>query len=412
MPTKPQTSLGDPTLWYVPIEPFPGRYTESWYHNFPPAFWSHFGSVSVIDGEPLSHEIRVGTFLDMCSTVHYKASQLQTIARLFDAGQIQHGDVFFFGDIEYWGLESIRLMADMCKVRVGITGFLHAASYTRGDAFAIAAPYQRFTEVGWIASLDEVYVGSHYHKCAVSERRLEAVHAHHLIEKVHDTGNPFFVSDYDRIRQELERDTAPRAHRVLFPNRFDSEKNAAASVVLAEQLATEDPSLEILFTTSHATLRSNDASALDLLRGVTDRCPNVKVREGLSKDEYHRLLGTSIAMVSLSLEENFGYCIAESLYYGCIPILPHCASHPEFALPAEDAVIPAYLPIRNKRVLDQSLDNGVLKASVLNVLRNGPVIPTGWTIQSPLLLQSMKAADTIAQRCYALSNNILASTTQ
>ena len=91
-------------LIYIPIEPITERYTEQWYRCLPPQFKAAGFDVTVVDGTPLlNNEIKVGTFLDINSTTHYKWSQLMQISRLFQTGQIADGSVFFFGDIEFWG---------------------------------------------------------------------------------------------------------------------------------------------------------------------------------------------------------------------------------------------------------------------------------------------------------------------
>ena len=70
-------------LIVVPIEPLTERYSEQWYRKFPEAFNAEGYNVVTIDGQPLlENEIKVGAFLDINSTVHYKMSQLQTIAKL------------------------------------------------------------------------------------------------------------------------------------------------------------------------------------------------------------------------------------------------------------------------------------------------------------------------------------------
>ena len=51
-------------LYYIPIEPLEERYTEQWYRNFPSYFRDSGYSVEIIDGEPLSSSVDVGTFLD------------------------------------------------------------------------------------------------------------------------------------------------------------------------------------------------------------------------------------------------------------------------------------------------------------------------------------------------------------
>lgn len=385
----------DPKIFVVPIEPFPGRYTQSWYDNFPRAFATEFGeeNVEIIDGSPLSKEIKVGTFLDINSTIHYKNSQMMTLARLFEEGQVGPSDVFFFGDIEFWGLESLRLMADMNGLQgVKITGFLHAASYTREDAFAIASRYQRHTEIGWIASMDRVYVGSHYHKNAVNERRLCHQGDASLVNRIMVSGNPMFRTDY------LQNPTSiPKKRQIILPNRFDSEKRAYETVRVAGRIFERDPTIKIILTTSHSKLRSNSQLAMSYLREL-EAAGGIEVRENLTKLEYHTLLAESAAMITLSIEENFGYCIAEALYHGCYPLMRQGLSHVEFLHPEDFpecffskttdtidgywvSVVPAAINLVNK-VMDQRMPPPV----------------------SPLLLRSLGAAELIAEDCKALSD--------
>lgn len=328
-------------IYYIPIEPLTERYTAQWYTNFPEAFWNAGFDVETIDGVPLlDNEIKVGAFLDINSTVHYKMSQLQSIAKLFHAGTVNNGDIFFFGDIEFWGLESVRLMAQMNGVDVKITGFLHAASYTKEDAFAVAADYQQFTEVGWLAALDKVFVGSAYHKKAFIDRRLSiwskdlVVNKHNtakrLTEKMEDkivvTKNPLFVDEYHDFGD------VKKLKKILLTNRFDHEKRPGNTLKLFAALKARYPDWEFVVTTGRKTIRGaeEDLQLLDKLvaEGV------VTVKAGLTKEEYHRELAEAYMVVSHSIEENYGYCVAEAIYYRCVPLLLQGVSHDEFVTPA------------------------------------------------------------------------------
>jgi glycosyltransferase involved in cell wall biosynthesis len=311
-------------IWLVPIEPITERYTEQWYRRFPETFKRVGFSVTTIDGVPLlENEIKVGAFLDINSTVHYKMSQLQAIAKLFHNGQIKNGDIFFFGDIEFWGLESVRLMAQMNKVDVKITGFLHAASYTQEDAFAIAAPYQQFTEVGWLAALDKVFVGSLYHKQAFVTRRLGSK-GDALSDKIVVTSNPLFIDEYPSF-------DVPKHKKVLLTNRFDHEKRPAKTLKLFTKLKAAFPDWEFVVTTGRPHIRGSNDDMLALNEAVSKGV--VIVKAGLTKDQYHRELAEAYMMVSHSIEENYGYCVAEAIHYGCIPIVTRGLSHDELVTP-------------------------------------------------------------------------------
>lgn len=310
-------------LYLVHLEPLSERYTESWYRNLPKAFDEAGYDVVQIIGRPLvEDDIKVGAFLDINSTAHYKSTQLQKIARMFNQGKIEQNSIFFFSDIEFWGIEQVRLLADMNQVKVFLTGFLHAASYTKDDAFAIAAPYQRFTEVGWIAALDQVYVGSKYHKQAVIDRRLAPVNASELGHKIFVTKNPMFATDYPKKGLNKEK-------LMLLTNRFDKEKDPMATCRLFHKLKQKHPDWNFVITTGRKTFRSNlDAEALDLVH-EWERQGILEVKAGLTKAQYHEYLERAAIVVSHSPEENYGICIAESLVYGCAPLLLNCASHPE-----------------------------------------------------------------------------------
>jgi len=310
----------------VPIEPLVERYSESWYRNIPEYFRSQNCEVVQIDGQPLTNVVETGTFLDINSTVAYKASQMQAIATMFYEGRIQDGDVFFISDIEFWGIEALRLLADMNKKKVFITGFLHAASYTLEDAFEIASPYQKYTELGWLMACDYVFVGSMYHKKAVIERRIEAYAAEEdqrtLIEKIKVTGNPLFIDDYTPYPK------VPKLKKLVISNRFDYEKRPNLSLDFAYLLKKRNPDLEIAVTTSRPKFTSNRSWLVDYARAL-EADGILTVYEGLSKAAYHRHLAESSLFLTNSIEENFGYCVIEACLYGAVPLAPRTCSHPE-----------------------------------------------------------------------------------
>jgi len=302
----------------IPIEPLTERYTEQWYEQFPVEFKRGGFDVTVIDGKPLQdNTINVGAFLDINSTIHYKCSQLMQLAALFDSGSVQSGTVIFFSDIEFWGVESVRLMAQMNKVEVKLFGFLHAASYTRGDAFEIAAPYQQYTELGWFAAFDKVFVGSHYHRKAIIARRGSLIKSdqtfNEICKKLVVTGNPMFKKYYPNYKVSKKK-------QILLTNRFDSEKNPRATLDLFMWAKDVHPDWTFLITTGRKEFRSNDPSLVEYAR-LLESQGVLEIKSGISKKEYHKYLAESMVMVSHSPEENFGYALMEAAIYRCQPLL-------------------------------------------------------------------------------------------
>lgn len=322
-------------LFIVPIESLPQRYSAIWAQHMPAGFARHFSDVEVIEGTKVDQEIKVGSFLDMNSTIIYKTSQLQAIASLFERKLIPPGSWFFFADLEFWGMESVRLMSQLNGVPIKIAGFMHAASYTHEDAFAVAAPYQKHTEVGWIAACDWVFVGSTYHREAIIERRLKPAGVESLSSRILVTGNPLFEEQFASVKDRspyIMGSTmlqADRPMQVILPNRFDYEKRPNLSLDFAYLAKRRHPDWEFIVTTSAKTLKSNQAWLTEYARNL-EADGIITIYEGLAKEDYYAMLLNSRVMLSNSIEENFGYCIAEALICGCNPLLPRGLSHSEF----------------------------------------------------------------------------------
>lgn len=313
------------TVYYICLEPLEERYTAQWYKHFPIKFREFGFDVVVVDGKALSNHVGVGTFLDINSTIAYKNSQMQKVAELFHTKQIKSGDIFFVADTEYWGLESLRLLSQMNEVDIKIYSFLHAASYTKEDAFEVAAPYQKYTELGWIAACDGVFVGTQYHKDAVIERRIKP-YAHpsdidELSDKLIVSGNPLFKEDYEGIVYTKKK-------QLIITNRFDWEKRPNLSLNFAYLLKKRNPDLNVIITTSRPKFKSNKQWLVDYARALESE-GILTIYEGLSKKEYHQHLAESKVMLTNSIEENFGYCIAEAMVYNTHPLAPVGLSHDE-----------------------------------------------------------------------------------
>lgn len=316
-------------IYYLPIEPLDERYTEQWYRWFPAEFIRQGLPYRVVDGEPLlADEIRVGTFLDINSTLHYKAEQLKQVALLFHLQQVKDGDVFLVADAEFWGIEAIRYLATLNRLQVRMVGFVHAGSYTAEDFMEPCVNFARYYEHAWGQVFDTLCVGSEYHRQALVTKRgvPEA--------KILVTGNPYDIQETRALVGPLRAsrdapDITPQNHRpmrVIHSNRPDPEKRPELTLDLFEHLKPKHPSWELMVTTSRQTwgagvLRARALAMQD--RGV------LTIREGISKRAYLRLLADSRVMTGNTIEENFGYCVLEALAMDTVPVIPDAFSHPE-----------------------------------------------------------------------------------
>jgi glycosyltransferase involved in cell wall biosynthesis len=314
------------TAWLLPLEPFESRYTGQWYKSFPKEFTNAGYFVQLIDGVPLADKIDVGSWLPMNSTVHYKNTQLARIASAFQEGQVKDGDIFFVYDLEFWGVESIKMMAQINNIEVDIYAFLHAASYTKEDLMEQLTPWQKYTELGWLSICTKVFVGSAYHKQAVIERRILPFADKNDIDKLSDkivvTGNPLFKDDYHEFI------CVEKKNQIIISNRFDYEKRPNISLDIAQIIKCKHPDWGIIVTTGNETLSSNQNWLVTKAR-LLEAAGVIQIYEHLTKEEYHHHLAESKVMLTNSIEENFGYCIVEAMLYNTAPVAPFGLSHTE-----------------------------------------------------------------------------------
>lgn len=302
-------------LWYVPIQPFDERYTAQWWRWFPEEFQRQGLEYRVVEGVPLSQSIKVGTFLDANGSLHYQASQLQQIAELFHVGMIKDGDVFFVADVEFWGIEAIRYLADLNGIKIRMVGFAHAGSYTKEDFFERCTPYARLYEEAWGRIFDVICVGSAYHAAQLHEKR------NVCWSQLKVTGNPYDIDEVAKLR-----DGALQRNLVLHTNRPDPEKRPMWSLNCFERLKKKHPSWQFGVTTSRKQWGAGETRryALELQKqGV------ITIFEGITKQEYLSLLSTAKVMTGNTIEENFGYCVLEALILDVVPVVPWGFSHPE-----------------------------------------------------------------------------------
>ena len=302
-------------IYYLPIEPLEERYTSQWYRWFPTEFKNQGLECTTIDGETLNSKIETGTFLDINSTLFYKAEQLKKIAQLFFEKKIKAGDIFFIADIEFWGIESIKYLSVLNGIDTKIFGFCHAASYTREDFFEQCASFGKYYEEAWFNTFDLIFVGSEYHKGQMVKLRNAPP------EKVIVSGNPY---DIKEVKNSIK--IKEKKNRVILTNRPDYEKRPNLTLDVFEILKSKHPDWEFCVTTGRDVWgRGWIREKAELL----EKNKIITIYQNLSKKEYLSLLQESKVMVSNSIEENFGYCILEALLFDTIPILTNDYSHPE-----------------------------------------------------------------------------------
>lgn len=291
-------------LYVVPIEPLEERYSAQWFkwtkqylnlERIPHKFVKPEGMVSY-------KKIKNGAFLDVVKTNVYKSLQMAIIMGLFEKDEVKDGDIFWFHDLWFPGLEMLFYVRDALKINFKIYGCLHAGTYDPND-YLTKKGMERWglpIEYAWFNEVDGIFVATEYHKRLLTRERMKDT------IKVHITGFPFY--NYDllpprEVRSWVDRHIDKKNVTVVFPHRLDEEKQPH------------------LFDKLERNLKQDRM------------CRNwrfIKTKEFCkTKAEYYELLSRADIAVSFALQETWGIAMQEALVLGAIPVVPERLSYKE-----------------------------------------------------------------------------------
>ncbi len=321
---------------YLPIEPYPNRYTEDWITEFEDAFNCHpyFEECHVVLGERLTNEITTGQVLDAEGTNYWKSSQLMNLIKLFQFGYIQDGDKIFVADLWFPGLEMIPYICKMKMINVEVYGVFHAGTY---DSYDFTCKYGmgyfgEYSERSWLSIATKIFVGSEYHKELICQTR--RLGFGELEKKVVVTGLPINLDGLKGIRQKADYYKAIRTgachkkNRILFSHRIDPEKNLEGFLKVCLQLATKrTEELEFVICSP----RKVEQRIIDTIIGLNDLIQKYGSRiiliESPSREEYFKTVLSCNIIFSSAYQETFGYAVLEGVALGLTPIIPNRLSY-------------------------------------------------------------------------------------
>ena len=271
-------------LFNFPIEPIPERYSEQWEIWFEQAF-DHLEVDWMTLRPPLDilKTVRTGEYLDVIETHRSKFDQLRQLFGLYwDAPR--DGDVLFFHDIWFPGLEALFYVRDALKCDFKICGCLHAGAYDPHD-FKFQNRMQRWArdlENCWFKEVDAIFVATYFHKDLVDSSRATKVISDET--NVHVTGFPMYIKPESPEKQNI----------IVFPHRLAPEKQPEIFDYLAEVTKDMLPSWSFVKTKKVAT----------------------------TKLEYYNTLRYSKIAFSSAQQETWGIAMQEAVMLGCVPLVP------------------------------------------------------------------------------------------
>ena len=281
-------------LFYIPIEPYKTRYTADWIEQFENEFDNRGVNYETILGNTFSNNVTSGGVLDACGTHSYKFSQLQKLVTLLNSNVIHDGDILFFADLWFPGLESLFYIRNMLGIKFKICGIFHAGTYDKHD-FTYRnnmRNWGKYLEASWFTEIDKIFVATTFHKQLLLNG---SIIIPRLADKIFVTGIPFYGKEL------REKYLTKKEDIIVFPHRLDEEKHPELFDLFIDKLDQRGFKFKAIKT----------------------------IEETSSREEYFQLLGKSKIMMSFAEQETFGYSTLESMALDNIVIVPNKLSYVE-----------------------------------------------------------------------------------
>lgn len=287
-------------LFVVPIEPLEERYSQQWLD-----WWQDYAhktalkdTVLVMPETECYPKINDGQFLDAIETNVFKFAQLQLLIAYIRDGVCRNGDTIWFHDGWFPGVEALAYIRDLTnRHHIQLAAMLHAGSYDPWDYLAQqhTGTWAQHMETGWGRIYDQIFVATQYHKRLLCSRR------HIAREKVKVVPFPFMLpATYGGSVGKNGKEPI-----IVFPHRLAPEKGLEALSIFKNLVAG--------YNATHGTkwevVRSKDVCK--------------------TKDDYYRLLKRATFSISFARQETWGIAMQESVFAGCIPIVPNRLSYRE-----------------------------------------------------------------------------------
>lgn len=282
------------TIHLIELEPIESRYTSIWKQTLPATIISHGMNVNVIRGEARGSDTATeGAFLNFTKTNEFKASQAIVLARAFDDGTINDGDVLLFTDAWNPVILMARYMIDLTGKRVRIASMWHAGSYDPQDFLGRKIGDKRWSynaERAMFYACDANFFATQFH----IDMFCNTLKVDRHDESIYKAGFPFeYIAKLvqggaiDVVKEDI----------VCFPHRLSEEKNYN----LFKQLERMLPQYKFIACQEHA----------------------------LTKPEYYNILARSKLLFSANKQETLGIGTFEGLALGAIPMVPDYLSYSE-----------------------------------------------------------------------------------
>ena len=358
-------------LYYCGIEKLQARYSlqlQDWNER---VFKRRGIDYEVIYGENLTGDkIITGSVLDAHGRSYYSLTQIASLVKKMQQGEITKDDVIFFEDAFTPGFESLFYIIDQTPIQYRPRIFVRFLAQSvdpddfvnREGMFRWMRPYEQMLD----SSVDGILLASEEF---VSHLRIAGLQA-----PIYVTGLPFGKEEV-RNRIPALNPIEKRSRRIGFAARWDDEKQPQFYMDLAKRFHRIAPDIEFAVFSGHPELKSNnpklvaEAKKLELSREA-----NFKIYTGLTKDRYYELLADSRVLFNCALQDWVSNTVSEADTFGTLTLYPAYRSFPEvFANNEKNMYIPWSLTDAGNKLLAMIINPMEYKTGAVSNWQDGTI---------------------------------------
>ena len=230
-------------LWYLCLEPYEERYTMQlsgpggWFERACNRHGIEFTAIRPRVDAPA--EVKTGIVLDAHGRCLWALAQCSAFVELMRAGAVKDGDVIYIEDMMHPGCDCIPYIAALQGLRVRTFSRCFAQSVDPHDFTFPMRGWMRHYERGHAAWQEAIFVASQCH--------VDMMNGGGVGGRVVCTGQPF---DEEEVRGRTPKIPMQKEKLVVFPCRWDWEKQPWFFLEVARWVHRADPHIQFIACTS------------------------------------------------------------------------------------------------------------------------------------------------------------------
>jgi len=313
------------TIWYFPLEIVKSRYTKQlcnyWIPDGINKCKQHNDKFEIIKGQSIDTNIKVGQVLDATGRGIYSLTQVSNFLKKIRAGDVKDGDVLYIQDFWTPGIEAIFYAVDLYNIKLHIYSMVHAQSVDKYDFTYPMRKWMRPIELGYDKAhqYGGLFVASSIHK--------KQLRSAGFTSPIHVVSLPFGIDEVKERIKNIHRNTEKA---IIFSSRLDKEKNPEFMLKVAKKFLDKYKDWKFYVTTSGKEIRSNQKGIIKKIRNFSKKNKRFIIKEGISKNEYYKLLCKCKIQLNTSLQDYVSWTVIEASICECDLCYPNFRSFPEF----------------------------------------------------------------------------------